>query len=284
MGARRLALAPSGAPDRDPSTTASVGQSGTWPVSALPRNPAEAAAAVMASEVPMPSLTGTRRTPISTGTRRKAPPAPTSPGGDPDGPRTADRGDPVERFRVAPFCTTRSRGGHEHQRQRDRGHRREDGQDEVPAHVARGDAADQRSEGHRRPAHERQPAVDHGHSSMGEGADQGRRENLRHRDSRDLLDVEGAHGEERRDVEQERNHHDGAADADQPGDEGPDETECDQGQDEADRHREMCPRERPATGGSSSRRRGRRRSRRRSCASGPSPPRATDPPDCAGPP
>src|SRR5262249_39319601 len=56
---------------------------------------------------------------------------------------------------------------------------------------------------------------------------------------RELADVE-----ERRNVQQQRDHHDGAADAEEPGHEGPAEPEGDQRGRERDRHDDACRRER----------------------------------------
>ncbi len=70
--------------------------------------------------------------------------------------------------------------------------------------------------------------MDHGAAAMSPRAHRGACQHLHHGHARDHLDVEAAHAEEGRHIENQGDHDDGAADPDQPRCEGADEAEADE--------------------------------------------------------
>ncbi len=132
-------------------------------------------------------------------------------------------------------------GRHEHERQRDRGHQAEDGEERAAAHVTGRHGADQRSNAHRGAADQRQLAVHHGASPVNPRAEQGCRQDLGHRDPGHVLDVEAADGQERRHVIEKRDHHDRAAHPQEAGHERADDPESAQSEEEGKRHGRALP-------------------------------------------
>src|SRR2546425_8323765 len=118
--------------------------------------------------------------------------------------------------------------GHDHERAGGGHHEREDQQQPAVVHVVGPERSHQRARRHRNAAHPRQLGVDGAVSTMGKHARRRRDQHLHHRDAGHGLHAQLADVDERRHVQQQRNHDDGAADTEEPGHEGTAEAQAHQ--------------------------------------------------------
>ena len=120
----------------------------------------------------------------------------------------------------------------EHHRGREHREGREDGLEDDRVEVRRGERTHERGHDHRWAEDRDEPPIDVAAAAVtGRGRDGGRRD-LDDRRPDDRPDAERLEADQRRDVEQHRDEHDGSADADEPGQEGRGEADADEEHDE----------------------------------------------------